>query len=253
MYFNAETQARILRHFHFALRDNGVLMLGKSEMMISHRDLFAAGDLKKRIFVKQPRATRRRARERVRRRRGARHGDDDRASRDAALELGPHAHVIVSRTGRLTFANLPARALFGIVARRPRPAVRRSPARPPARSSWSRPIEQALRERRRVPVGEAAFAPERGDAAPPGRQRHAAAVAPTTRRSARASRSRTSRATRRCRPSWRATGATSSSPTRSCSRRSTSSRRPTRSSSPPTRSCRRPTRSSSRPTRSSRR
>ena len=38
MYFNAETQARILRHFHFALRDPGVLMLGKSEMLISHRD-----------------------------------------------------------------------------------------------------------------------------------------------------------------------------------------------------------------------
>ena len=41
MYFNAETQGRILRHFHFALRDGGVLMLGKSEMMVSHRDLFA--------------------------------------------------------------------------------------------------------------------------------------------------------------------------------------------------------------------
>ena len=46
MYLNAETQARILRHFHFALRDHGVLMLGKSEMMTSHRELFAAGDLK---------------------------------------------------------------------------------------------------------------------------------------------------------------------------------------------------------------
>ena len=57
MYFNAETQGRILRHFHFALRDGGVLMLGKSEMMISHRDLFAPDDLKKRIFVKQPRTT----------------------------------------------------------------------------------------------------------------------------------------------------------------------------------------------------
>ena len=42
-------------------------------------------------------------------------------------------------------------------------------------------------------------------------------------------------------------------PTRSCSRRSRSSRRPTRSSSRPTRSSRPPTRSSSRPTRSSRR
>ena len=57
MYFNAETQARILRHFHFALHDGGVLMLGKSEMMISHRDLFAPDDLKKRIFVKLPRTT----------------------------------------------------------------------------------------------------------------------------------------------------------------------------------------------------
>src|SRR5262245_8923467 len=40
MYFNAETQGRILRHFHFALRDHGALMLGKSEMMISHREFF---------------------------------------------------------------------------------------------------------------------------------------------------------------------------------------------------------------------
>src|SRR5204862_3245445 len=55
MYFNAETQARILRRFHFALRDDGVLMLGKSEMMISHRDLFSALDLKKRLFTKLPR------------------------------------------------------------------------------------------------------------------------------------------------------------------------------------------------------
>jgi two-component system CheB/CheR fusion protein len=37
MYFNAETQSHVLRHFHFALRDGGVLMLGRSEMMTSHR------------------------------------------------------------------------------------------------------------------------------------------------------------------------------------------------------------------------
>src|SRR3954449_8655013 len=50
MYFTAETQARVLRHFHFALQDAGALVLGKSELMISHRDLFAPVDLKKRIF-----------------------------------------------------------------------------------------------------------------------------------------------------------------------------------------------------------
>ena len=57
MYFNAETQGRILRHFHFALDPAGALMLGKSEMMISHRDLFVPSDLKMRIFLKQPHAS----------------------------------------------------------------------------------------------------------------------------------------------------------------------------------------------------
>src|SRR3954454_12550629 len=111
MYFTAETQARILRHFHFALRDDGVLMLGKSEMMISHRDLFAAFDPKKRIFTKQPRDS---LPARV-----AALGNGDlsepapgpeyRGTRDAALELGPHPLVIVSRDARLSYANLPAR------------------------------------------------------------------------------------------------------------------------------------------------
>ena len=73
--------------------DGGVLMLGKSEMMISHRDLFAADDLKQRIFVKQPRAS-------AGLTRGAFTGDSAERpaaptttalSRDAALELGPHA------------------------------------------------------------------------------------------------------------------------------------------------------------------
>ena len=36
MYFNAETQARILRRLHFALRDDGFLFLGKAEMLLTH-------------------------------------------------------------------------------------------------------------------------------------------------------------------------------------------------------------------------
>ena len=43
MYFNAETQARILRRFHFALDDDGVLFLGKSEMLITHARPVRAG------------------------------------------------------------------------------------------------------------------------------------------------------------------------------------------------------------------
>ena len=128
-------------------------------------------------------------------------------SRDAALELGPHAHLIVSRSGRLTFANLPARALFRI--------SRDDLLRPFAELALARADradrrhQQAMRDRRRVTVGEATFAPERGDP-----RRLDVSVTPLlsaeTSRSARASRSRTSPATRRCRPSSRATGATSS-------------------------------------------
>ena len=57
MYFNAETQSRILRRLHFALDDEGVLLLGKSEMLLTHADLFRPADLKRRIFHKVVRPT----------------------------------------------------------------------------------------------------------------------------------------------------------------------------------------------------
>ncbi|GID90900.1 CheR family methyltransferase [Amorphoplanes digitatis] len=52
MYFNAETQSRILSRFHFALGRGGVLFLGKAEMLLSHANLFTPIDLKRRIFRK---------------------------------------------------------------------------------------------------------------------------------------------------------------------------------------------------------
>jgi two-component system CheB/CheR fusion protein len=52
MYFNAETQARILSRFHFALNPWGYLFLGKSEMLITHADLFRPVNAKRRIFAK---------------------------------------------------------------------------------------------------------------------------------------------------------------------------------------------------------
>jgi two-component system CheB/CheR fusion protein len=165
MYFNAETQARILRHFNFALREQGVLMLGRSEMMLSHRDLFAAVDLKQRIFARQPRDS-------VQSRAAAfgngeapkpRDREDERESRDAALELGPQAQVIVSRGGRLTFANLPARALFHIpLDDVGKPFADLALARKPV--DLVPAVEQALREGRQVSLGDAEFSPDRGDA-----------------------------------------------------------------------------------------
>src|SRR5262249_6662929 len=55
MYFNAEAQERILLHFHFALHDDGILFLGKSEMLLTHTNIFNPLDLKRRIFTKVPR------------------------------------------------------------------------------------------------------------------------------------------------------------------------------------------------------
>jgi two-component system CheB/CheR fusion protein len=56
MYFNAETQSKILGRFHFALADSGVLFLGKAEMLLSHGSLFVPIDLKRRVFRRAPRA-----------------------------------------------------------------------------------------------------------------------------------------------------------------------------------------------------
>jgi two-component system CheB/CheR fusion protein len=54
MYFNSETQARILARFHFALNDKGYLFLGRAELLLTHSNLFTPLDLKFRIFSKVP-------------------------------------------------------------------------------------------------------------------------------------------------------------------------------------------------------
>lgn len=50
MYFDAETQARVLHRFAFALTDPGLLFLGKAEMLLTHGGLFAPVDLRHRMF-----------------------------------------------------------------------------------------------------------------------------------------------------------------------------------------------------------
>ncbi len=52
MYLNAETQAQVLRRFHFALNARGVMFLGKAEMLLSHARLFVPYDLRRRFFRK---------------------------------------------------------------------------------------------------------------------------------------------------------------------------------------------------------
>jgi two-component system, chemotaxis family, CheB/CheR fusion protein len=163
MYFTAESQAHILRHFHFALDVEGILVLGKSEMMLSQRDNFSPVDLKRRIFRKHGVAS---LPTRVAALADAHHLElpltqDERLSRDAALEVGVHPQVIVSEAGLITFANLTARTLFGIgVEDFGKPFQDLELSYHPTELRC--PVEEALRERRRVAVGEFAHPFERG-------------------------------------------------------------------------------------------
>lgn len=54
MYFNAETQSRILARLHLAVNDTGFLFLGKAEMLIGRSNLFKPFNLRFRIFSKIP-------------------------------------------------------------------------------------------------------------------------------------------------------------------------------------------------------
>jgi two-component system CheB/CheR fusion protein len=114
MYFTAEAQARILERFNFALAPGGVLFLGKSEMLITHSDLFVAEDLKRRVFRKVER-----------------HGIRDRLAqgtltgapagtplrpdlRTDAAALSPVPQIVVDRTGFVVDINAGARGIFGL-------------------------------------------------------------------------------------------------------------------------------------------
>ncbi|HTX33085.1 MAG TPA: CheR family methyltransferase [Solirubrobacteraceae bacterium] len=115
MYFTAETQAQILRRFHFALNNDGFLMLGKSEMLITHSDLFTPVNLKWRVFRK---VARRAARERLR---ALAFDPNNGASqtigsdlREAAFDTGGRAQLVLDSTGALVMANEEARRVFSL-------------------------------------------------------------------------------------------------------------------------------------------
>lgn len=58
IYLNMEVQDRTIPLFHFALRANGLLMLGSSENVTRHQTLFAPVDRKNRLFRRLETATR---------------------------------------------------------------------------------------------------------------------------------------------------------------------------------------------------
>ncbi|HET8660694.1 MAG TPA: CheR family methyltransferase [Micromonosporaceae bacterium] len=115
MYFNSETQSRILSRFHFALAPHGFLFLGKAEMLLSHTNLFAPIDLKHRLFRKIPP---------VNSSNGAVFGhatppSGEELSRldrlhSAAFTASPVAQVVVTAEGLVALTNRQSETTFGI-------------------------------------------------------------------------------------------------------------------------------------------
>ncbi len=114
MYLNAETQAKVLTRFNFALNPAGVLFLGKAEMLLSHGQLFTPVDLQRRFFRKVPRTAP-----------GLGAGNPDGSStglRDIidadrlqteALLASPLATLVLTADGTVAGVNQRAETLFG--------------------------------------------------------------------------------------------------------------------------------------------
>jgi two-component system CheB/CheR fusion protein len=117
MYFTAETQAQILRRFHFALNEDGILLLGKSEMLITHSALFTPADLKWRVFRKVVKPS---LRDRVRvlatdPGNGASLSVAE-SLREAAFDAGARPQIVVDVDRTLLMANAASRRLFKLGA-----------------------------------------------------------------------------------------------------------------------------------------
>jgi two-component system CheB/CheR fusion protein len=117
MYFNAETQFRILSRFAVGLTDGGVLFLGRAETLLSRTQLFTPLDLKRRMFVKVADPG---LRERMRLMNDGRGSPDsvapsaDGGLREAAFDASPVAQVVVDGEGVVVAASAHARSLFSL-------------------------------------------------------------------------------------------------------------------------------------------
>ncbi len=119
MYFHAETQAKILSRFYFALNDDSLLFLGRAETLLSDATNFAPLDMKRRISRKIPRA-RLSIREQLQLGSpdGAKQGEyrEDFRLRDIALDTAPIAQIIIDVRGIVAVANERARQILDIAA-----------------------------------------------------------------------------------------------------------------------------------------
>jgi two-component system, chemotaxis family, CheB/CheR fusion protein len=116
MYFNAETQGRVISRLGFALRQNGVLFLGKAEMLINHAGVFDAIDAKRRFFRRVRGDVAEGAGFSIVGRSAARAIISDNGSRlrNEILLNNPVAQIAVGADGRLAMVNHQASAMLGL-------------------------------------------------------------------------------------------------------------------------------------------
>jgi two-component system, chemotaxis family, CheB/CheR fusion protein len=117
MYLNAETQGRILARFHFALKESGLLFLGKAEMLLSHTAMFSQRDLTHRVFTKVSKVSPRDRLFIMAQARGPDLGnylDKNRALRELSFDATVISALVVDKRGVLCLANEHARQTFGI-------------------------------------------------------------------------------------------------------------------------------------------
>jgi two-component system CheB/CheR fusion protein len=116
MYFTAETQSQVLGRFHFGLDDDGILLLGKSEMLITHSDLFTPVDLKRRVFRKVVARAARLDKTRLvpRSRSDGSLENIAQVLRETAFDVGGGGHIVVDSDRSLVMANDAARRMFNV-------------------------------------------------------------------------------------------------------------------------------------------
>jgi two-component system CheB/CheR fusion protein len=112
IYFNREAQGRIVARFHFALKNNGHLFLGRAETMLAHGELFQPVSMKHRIFSRVGGAgqwervdTLVQAAQDL----GVEDVDTRLQSMRTAFETSPTAQIVVDHQGDLALANGAAR------------------------------------------------------------------------------------------------------------------------------------------------
>ncbi|MBO1333284.1 CheR family methyltransferase [Streptomyces sp. VRA16 Mangrove soil] len=121
MYFNVEAQTQIIDRFHFALRENAFLFLGKAEMLLNDAERFDVLSMRQRIFRRRPGGTTPPYQPAPLKLRVTNGGElqsvaRNRQLRDLILDASPGATLAVDAEGMVVFINNHARVQFGLTS-----------------------------------------------------------------------------------------------------------------------------------------